>query len=350
MNKTQDRTQTRIAALVLVSIALGMIAGCGDKPKAADPIDSATERRNTITKLLEDLKSLPEDSAAQTLANVRRIRMALTRSEESLILNPIDARAKALKKRATRLLLAKRKPGQLVLCIEAIPSEVMSVRFSKDGMAAITTHPDSTAWYWNLATRTRTKIVSGANEHLADVLVSADSLYRIALGTDDAFRLLEARSGKVIRTFAGHTGGTTHAVFSPDGRAILTSGKDGSIKLWWMGRDDTWRAVPEVAPPTVKTITQPPSSVITTKPTKKPSKSDDPEEKAPTLAGVKLQSTLMGRFSTAIINGNRVRVGDVINGWKITKIGSGFIELQWKEKMHVLYRDMSPTKPLPRRR
>ena len=102
----------------------------------------------------------------------------------------------------------------------------------------------------------------------------------------------------------------------------------------------------------MKTITQLPTAVKPkpASPTPRASGKGEKEEKAPSLATVKLQSTLMGRFSTAIINGRRVRVGDIINGWKITKIGSGFIELQWKEKMHVLYRDMSPTKPLPRRR
>ncbi len=63
-------------------------------------------------------------------------------------------------------------------------------------------------------------------------------------------------------------------------------------------------------------------------------------EDAPKLDGLKLQGTLEGRFSTAIVNGRRVRVGDMLNGWKIVKIGKGFIVLDWKGNKHTLYRNM----------
>lgn len=63
-------------------------------------------------------------------------------------------------------------------------------------------------------------------------------------------------------------------------------------------------------------------------------------EDAPKLDDLKLQGTLEGRNSTAIVNGRRCRVGDMLNGWKIVKIGRGFIVLDWKGNKHTLYRNM----------
>lgn len=340
MMRIQHTQIARISAL-LISVTLLLACGCSDTPEEK-PVDPAVARRAEVAKLLKDI---PGDPYTQTPTHVRQLRMALTRSEELLILDPTDAKAKGFKQTATRLLLANRKPAQLLTSITTMPSSVMSVRFSADGLTAITTHTDSTARHWNLSSRECVKTLSGAKEHQPDALVSADGLYRIAFSDEDTFGLYDIASKKCVRTFAGHTGGTTHAAFSPDGRAILTSGNDNAVKLWWMGRDGSWKVIPEVAPPVSKTINKAPAAVAGTPRPTTPVK----EEKAPVLTGVKLQSTLMGRFSTAIINGRRVRVGDIISGWKITKIGSGYIELQWKEKMHVLYRDMSPTTPGRRR-
>jgi WD40 repeat protein len=41
----------------------------------------------------------------------------------------------------------------------------------------------------------------------------------------------QAESGKLLATFKGHTGGVNSAVFSPDGRRVLTASED-KARLW----------------------------------------------------------------------------------------------------------------------
>lgn len=47
--------------------------------------------------------------------------------------------------------------------------------------------------------------------------------------------LIDVRTGTVRKMQGGHAGAVTAAVFTPDGRTVVTSGIDGQIKLWDVG-------------------------------------------------------------------------------------------------------------------
>ena len=56
---------------------------------------------------------------------------------------------------------------------------------------------------------------------------------RVLTASDDkTARLWEAESGKLLATFLGHTASVKSAVFSPDGRRVLTASGDTSAQLW----------------------------------------------------------------------------------------------------------------------
>ena len=50
--------------------------------------------------------------------------------------------------------------------------------------------------------------------------------------TDGAVRIWEAATGKEVRVLTGHTNRVVSAVFSPDGRRILTASWDGTARIW----------------------------------------------------------------------------------------------------------------------
>jgi WD40 repeat protein len=56
---------------------------------------------------------------------------------------------------------------------------------------------------------------------------------RVLTGSgDETARLWEAENGKLLAIFQGHTAPVKSAVFSPDGRRVLTASVDNTARLW----------------------------------------------------------------------------------------------------------------------
>lgn len=72
-------------------------------------------------------------------------------------------------------------------------------------------------------------------------------------------------------------------------------------------------------------------------PEKTPDTTTVEKEKAPPVTNLHLRSTMLsGNRPTAMISGYIVYEGQIINGWKIEEIKSGYVVLRWKTQMHVL--------------
>jgi hypothetical protein len=58
----------------------------------------------------------------------------------------------------------------------------------------------------------------------------------LLLGLEDNIQLWEAASGRVRRTFSGHTNSISDAAFAPDGRTLLSASSDTTILVWDVAR------------------------------------------------------------------------------------------------------------------
>jgi tetratricopeptide (TPR) repeat protein len=72
----------------------------------------------------------------------------------------------------------------------------------------------------------------GHTAGVVSAVFSPDGRRVLTASRDYSARLWEAESGKLLATFQGHTGQVTSAVFSPDGRRVLTASLDNSARLW----------------------------------------------------------------------------------------------------------------------
>jgi WD40 repeat protein len=64
------------------------------------------------------------------------------------------------------------------------------------------------------------------------VCVLADGKRLLTSGDDKTLRLWDADTGKELRVFEGHKGRVVSAAFSPDGKRILSGSWDMTMRLW----------------------------------------------------------------------------------------------------------------------
>jgi WD40 repeat protein len=84
---------------------------------------------------------------------------------------------------------------------------------------------------WDLQAK---REVYGLSEHLLvwSVAFSPDGRFILSAGKDKSPRLAEARDGGEVRRFEGHQEDGCCADFFPDGRRVLSGGADRTLRLW----------------------------------------------------------------------------------------------------------------------
>ncbi|HKM55678.1 MAG TPA: caspase family protein, partial [Isosphaeraceae bacterium] len=78
-------------------------------------------------------------------------------------------------------------------------------------------------------TVTTIKMADPRNRILCYTLLPGD---HVAVGADAGLYLFDARSGKQLRTFVGHTGTVWAIAPSPDGRYLLSGSNDQTLRIW----------------------------------------------------------------------------------------------------------------------
>ncbi len=110
---------------------------------------------------------------------------------------------------------------------------VTSVAFSPNGRRALSAGFDHEAILWDLERGGRVAEFAfhDAAKYLHHVAFSPDGGQCLVCGDRTLF-LADAATGKLIRTFTGHTASVVSAAFSADGKRILSGGDDRTLRLW----------------------------------------------------------------------------------------------------------------------
>ncbi|MDP9300771.1 MAG: WD40 repeat domain-containing protein, partial [Actinomycetota bacterium] len=106
-----------------------------------------------------------------------------------------------------------------------------SMTYLPDGTLAVSWFDGGTT-IWDPSSRRRLKHFDVGG---AAVAASSDGRTLAVGQLDGDVALIDVRTGAVRRMDGHHAGPVTGAVFTPDGRTVITSGIDGLIKLWEVG-------------------------------------------------------------------------------------------------------------------
>jgi WD40 repeat protein len=127
--------------------------------------------------------------------------------------------------------------------IEIVPNiphslGILSAAVARDGRRLLSGSQDKTVKLWHAATGRLLRTFEGHSNAVTSVAFSPDGARLLSGSRDNTLKLWDAASGQLIRSWAAQRLGVTAVAFSPDGRYLLSAGADPAgrmdncVKLW----------------------------------------------------------------------------------------------------------------------
>jgi WD40 repeat protein len=116
--------------------------------------------------------------------------------------------------------------------------EITSISFSTDGKSLLTSSFDKTIRLWRVADGKEEKCLRGHTGRIECAAFTADGRRVVSCGaeSDPAMRLWDVSSGKQLGETEPEEEGFLGIAALPDGQHALTTGKDGTVRLWRWAR------------------------------------------------------------------------------------------------------------------
>jgi WD40 repeat protein len=104
--------------------------------------------------------------------------------------------------------------------------------FLPDGIRVLSVTPDPlTIQLWNVKTGRILRTFTGHSAIVSSLAISSDGALALSGSHDRSMKLWNLSTGELVRTFAD-TSEIDAVAFSPDGRRALSSNHDGALKVW----------------------------------------------------------------------------------------------------------------------
>ena len=116
--------------------------------------------------------------------------------------------------------------------LEGHQALVWRAAFSRDSRRVVTASDDNTARIWDTLTGRQIAVLEGHNGPVRSAMFSPDGRSVATASTDATARIWDAETGKPVLVLNGHLDWVLNAAFSPDGARILTASRDHTARLW----------------------------------------------------------------------------------------------------------------------
>lgn len=116
--------------------------------------------------------------------------------------------------------------------------------FSPDNQYVVTSSFDSTSvmgigdttlWTWETATGKQLTPLRGHDKFVTSAMFSHDGKWIVTSSHDGTARVWNAQTGESSAVLRGHRSTVTRAAFSPDDRYVVTAGADQTLRIWEWG-------------------------------------------------------------------------------------------------------------------
>jgi len=97
---------------------------------------------------------------------------------------------------------------------------------------------DNNAYIWDSSTGKALTTLSGHTEKATSAVWSPDGKQVLTTSWDNTARIWDAVTGKEISRLTGHTASVNDAQWSPDGKRIATASSDGTVRLYYANIED----------------------------------------------------------------------------------------------------------------
>ncbi|WP_069472540.1 caspase family protein [Candidatus Marithrix sp. Canyon 246] len=111
-------------------------------------------------------------------------------------------------------------------------TKLSSVAFSPNGRYLLSGGKDRKLWLWNLKSGRLVRTFVGHSDIISSVAFSSDSRYAISGSRDRTVRIWNVNNGRLLDTYRGHNGFVSSVNFSSDGRYVLSGSYDKTLQFW----------------------------------------------------------------------------------------------------------------------
>lgn len=109
---------------------------------------------------------------------------------------------------------------------------VTALHLSSDGKQLLSTSADKSAIIWSMESGEKVHQLIGHEWGLLSGLFDDSGQWVVTTSEDQTAKLWNRKTGELVITLAGHTAAITSATFSPDSRRLVTASRDSDAKIW----------------------------------------------------------------------------------------------------------------------